>query len=204
MESREPRGTCRCGPTHNSLISTSVSSTLGSFRRCRHFLSRLDTESRCRRFGAPLSDAALDLQAITALENAELMLGIFSEQRLRGLLELYRQGGSGVMELLIVVEGASRRRGMGRRLLNASMLQALDMDARSVDLVYTSDNWPMRRLAQRAGARIDLSFGAFRARIDLVQRPIITRHLRIPIADDLPGVNGQLGDNFSSFASGAL
>ncbi|MCK1724654.1 MULTISPECIES: GNAT family N-acetyltransferase [unclassified Bradyrhizobium] len=166
---------------------------IGQLPSVQAFLSRLDAETRCRRFGAPLSDAALDLHAITALENAELMLGIFSEQRLRGMLELYRQGGSRVMELLIVVEGASRRRGMGRHLLNASMLQALDMDARSVDLIYTSDNWPMRRLAQRAGARIDLAFGTFRARIDLAQKPIITRHLRIPIADDLPEIKGQRG-----------
>ncbi|TYO62707.1 GNAT family N-acetyltransferase [Bradyrhizobium hipponense] len=166
---------------------------IGQLPSVQAFLSRLDAETRCRRFGAPLSDAALDLQAITALENAELMLGIFSEQGLRGMLELYRKGGSSVMELLIVVEGASRRRGMGRRLLNASMRQALDMDARSVDLIYTSDNWPMRRLAQRAGARIDLAFGTFRARIDLAQKPIITRHLRIPIADDLPEIEGQRG-----------
>ncbi len=157
---------------------------IGQLPSVQAFLSGLDAETRCRRFGAPLSDTALDLQAIAALENAELMLGIFSEQRLRGLLELYRHGSSSVMELLIVVEGASRRRGLGRRLLNASMLRALDMDVPCVDLIYASDNWPMRRLAQSAGARIDLSFGTFRARINLAQRPIITRHLRTPVADD--------------------
>ncbi|MCK1757763.1 GNAT family N-acetyltransferase [Bradyrhizobium sp. 137] len=152
------------------------------------FLSTLDAETRCRRFGVPVSDAVLDLHAISALDNAALMLGIFSEQRLRGMLELYRRGGSDVMELLMVVERGSRRRGMGSRLLNASMLHALNMDARSVDLIYASDNWPMRRLVQRAGARIDLAFGTFRARIDLAQRPTIARHLGTPIADDLPAI----------------
>lgn len=166
---------------------------IGQLPSVRKFLSGLDTESRCRRFGAPLSNAELELLAITALETAELMLGIFTEQRLRGILELYRQGSSCGMELLIVVERASRRRGMAQRLLNASMVQAFGLDARSVDLIYTSDNWPMRRLAQRAGARIDLAFGTFRARIDLARKPIIPRHLTIPTVDELQGVNGRSG-----------
>lgn len=161
---------------------------IGQLPSVQAFLSGLDPETRSRRFGAPVSDAVLDLQAISALDNAALMLGIFSERRLRGMLELYRLGGSDVMELLIVVERASRRRGMGRRLLHVSMLRALGMQARSLDLTYTSDNWPMRSFAQNAGATIDLAFGAFRARIELAQRPAITRHLRIPIADDLPAL----------------
>lgn len=166
---------------------------IGQLPSLRTFLFGLDAETRCCRFGAPLSDAQLELLAITALENAELLLGIFSEQRLRGILELYRQDSSRVMELLIVVERASRRRGMGRRLLNASMVQASGLDARSVDLIYMGDNWPMRRLAQRAGARIDLAFGTFRARINLDWNPIIPRHLTIPTVDELPGLSGQPG-----------
>jgi hypothetical protein len=158
---------------------------IGQLPSIQAFLSGLDPETRCRRFGPLISNAALDQYAVSALDNAALMLGIFSEQRLRGLLELYERSGPGVMELLLVVERASRCCGLGWRLIDASMRQATQMGTRCVDLIYPSDNWPMRRIAQKAGGTIDLVFGTFRARIDLASRPAITSHLGLPVTDVL-------------------
>jgi hypothetical protein len=177
---------------------------IGQLPSIQAFLSGLDPETRCRRFGLLVSDAALDQHAVSALDNAALMLGIFSEQRLRGLLELYGRRGSSVMDLLLVVERASRRCGLGWRLIDASMRQATQMEARSVDLIYASDNWPMRRIAQKAGGTIDLVFGTFRARIDLASRRTFTRHLRIPVADDLQGTESNTKDKTSPSVPRAL
>ena len=177
---------------------------IGQLPSIQAFLSGLDPETRCRRFGPLVSDAALDQHAVSALDNAALVLGIFSEQRLRGILELYGRSGSSVMELLLVVERASRRRGMGWRLIDASMRQATQMEARSVDLIYASDNWPMRRIAQKAGGSIDLVFGTFRARIDLASQRTITRHLRTPFADDLQGTESSTKHKISPSVPRAL
>jgi hypothetical protein len=177
---------------------------VGQLPSIQAFFSGLDPETRCRRFGPLISNAALDQYAVSALDNAALMLGIFSEQRLRGLLELYGGSGSSVMDLLLVVERASRRCGLGWRLINASLRQATQMGARSVDLIYASDNWPMRKIAQKAGGTIDLVFGTFRARIDLASRPTITSHLALPVTDVLQATESNTKDEISPFVPRAL
>jgi GNAT superfamily N-acetyltransferase len=177
---------------------------IGQLPSIQAFLSGLDQETRCRRFGPLISNAALDQYAVNALDNAALMLGIFSEQRLRGLLELYGRTGSSVVELLLVVERASRRCGLGWRLIDASMRHATQMGARCVDLIYASDNWPMRRIAQKAGGTIDLVFGTFRARIDLASRPTITNHLGLPVADVLQTTESNTKDDISPSIPRAL
>jgi GNAT superfamily N-acetyltransferase len=177
---------------------------IGQLPSIQAFLSGLDQETRCRRFGPLISNAALDQYAVSALDNAALMLGIFSEQRLRGLLELYGRTGSSVVELLLVVERTSRRCGLGWRLIDASMRYATQMGARCVDLIYASDNWPMRRIAQKAGGTIDLVFGTFRARIDLASRPTITNHLGLPVTDVLQTTESNTKEDISPSVPRAL
>lgn len=144
---------CRLEPLHISAI--------------RRFLIGLDPETRWHRFGEPMSDAALELYSTRTLRNACLVLGVFCNQQLRGVLELYRRDIAGRIALWLVVERDSRRLGMGWRLLDASIQHGPLIDARSYDLSFSRDNWPMRRLAHKAKARLDLALDTYRARIDL-------------------------------------
>jgi GNAT superfamily N-acetyltransferase len=120
------------------------------------FLLRLDRESRSRRFGHVVSDATLRDYVRHALEDAACVIGIAADGRLRGLLELYSCAPARHCEAALVVEPTWRRRGLGFALLRAAMQHARDGSLGPIRLIFTRDNWPMRKLVAKADARLDL------------------------------------------------
>jgi GNAT superfamily N-acetyltransferase len=141
------------------------------------FLSDLDHETWLLRFGEPLADTAFDVQAIDILRNAALVLGIFSDRGLRGMAGLYPCTTPGTLELRLVVERKARRQGRGWRLMSASLRHASHIGARRYEFAYSGDDWPMRRIAHKVSATIDLVFGTYRAFINL-QDPQFAATLR--------------------------
>src|SRR5262249_42960688 len=73
-------------------------------REFQHLLVGLDRASRCARFGYAASDDSLVAHATTALKTASNVIGIYIENRLRGVLEAYRGGRGDHAEVALVVE----------------------------------------------------------------------------------------------------
>ncbi|MGY4629134.1 hypothetical protein [Bradyrhizobium sp. USDA 4486] len=149
------------------------------------FFTGLDPETRWGRFGGPVSDAAAELHAVSALQDTSLMLGVFTRHRLCGILELYPRVICGEMELLLVVEQDSRGQRLGWRLVEAALRCAPLIGARSYQLAYSRDNWPMRRIAHRAQARLDLEFGTYRACIDVRHPRFVATDLESALCSDI-------------------
>lgn len=87
----------------------------------RSFFTRLDRESRCRRFGHAAADELLCLHADKALQDTWSTVGVFIDRTLRGVLELYPYAPAPILEDAIVVEQGWRRRGLGSALLRAGL-----------------------------------------------------------------------------------
>jgi GNAT superfamily N-acetyltransferase len=122
----------------------------------RSFFTRLDRESRCRRFGHAAADELLCLHADKALQDTRSTVGVFIDRTLRGVLELYPYAPAPILEGAIVVEQGWRRRGLGSALLRAGLGLACSAREHSIRLIFTRDNRPMRKLATNADARIDI------------------------------------------------
>jgi GNAT superfamily N-acetyltransferase len=119
-------------------------------------LLRLDRDSRCRRFGHAASDDALRTHADTALRTAFGVIAIAADGRLRGAIEMYSCAPQPFCEAALVVEPQWRRQGLGLALLRAAARFADEASAVPLRLIFTRDNWPMRKLAAKVGARFDL------------------------------------------------
>jgi len=119
----------------------------------------LDRASRVARFACATSDAALLQHSQHALASAVWVGGIVVERQLRGLVELYDSGDNGVVEAAFLVESGWRRRGVGTALMCAAKAWVADNGRSAVRMIFLASNWPMRRLASGAGARIDIAFG---------------------------------------------
>jgi GNAT superfamily N-acetyltransferase len=63
-----------------------------------------------------------------------------------------------VAEAAFVVDPALRNRGLGTALLEATVLAARNRGHRAIRVICLRDNWPMRRLAQKAEAGLMLTF----------------------------------------------
>jgi GNAT superfamily N-acetyltransferase len=124
--------------------------------RLQEFLLRLDRDSRLRRFGHAASDAALCAHARTAVSQASVVLGVERDGGLRGVLEIYSCAPHPFCEAALVVEPGWRCQGLGFALLRAAARFCCAHDSGGIRLIFTRDNWPMRRLADKAEARFDL------------------------------------------------
>jgi GNAT superfamily N-acetyltransferase len=79
---------------------------------CRILLG-IEPSDRCSRFGQFVSDAYLSGHAQSALANADWIAGAFVDDRLRGVVEVYRDRSHGWAQAAFVVEQEWRRRGLG-------------------------------------------------------------------------------------------
>ncbi len=122
----------------------------------KDFFVRLDRDTRCRRFGHAAADDMLRSHAAKALVDAEWVIGIYAHGDLRGVLEIYSCVPHPFVEVALVVEKDWRRRGLGWSLLCAAMSIAGKAEAKTLRLLFTRDNWPMRKLTNKANARFDL------------------------------------------------
>jgi hypothetical protein len=155
------RGTVGCAPCH-------AIERLDPDHRdaVEAFLLALDQDSRKSRFGTPACDAGVLAHATHALNSATLLLAVSTGRRLCGLLEAYACD-CGRLEIALAVERCMRCQGIGWRLMQASIKQGRLIGAARLQLIFAGDNWAMRRIAQKANARLDIVFGRICADIDL-------------------------------------
>ena len=133
----------------------------------QRFLMRLDRELLRRRFGHEIGEEAIRAHAFKALTDAVRIFGVFADGDLRGVIELYACQDRR-LEVALVVEHGWRRRGLAWALLRQATRSG--GTGGSFHLVFARDNWPMRALAMKANARIDLVLGEMCAEIDLTVR----------------------------------
>jgi GNAT superfamily N-acetyltransferase len=118
----------------------------------------LDLDQPCRvsRFAYAASDQFLIQHSRHALTSAAWIAGAFVDETLRGVVEAY-DAAAGAVETAFLVERDWRRRGLGSALMQAAIQWALENDRHTLRLMFSRGNWPMRKLATNAQARIDLS-----------------------------------------------
>jgi GNAT superfamily N-acetyltransferase len=121
-------------------------------------LLSLDKASRVSRFACAASDAALIAHSQRALTTSTWIAGLFADHRLRGVVEVYDLGPPGLVEAAFLVEPDWRRRGFGTALLQAALQWASEAERIVLRMVFSRCNWPMRKLAGKADARLDLAF----------------------------------------------
>ena len=122
---------------------------------CRIFLT-LEPSARYCRFGASVTDACLIDHAKRSLANADWIVGAFIGERIRGLVEVYSGQSSDDVEAAFVVEREWRRRGLGWALLQAAIQKARACEADAIKMIFSRHNWPMRKLASKASAKLDI------------------------------------------------
>jgi GNAT superfamily N-acetyltransferase len=135
-----------------------------------HLLLALDMPSRVSRFMYAAGDDSLIEHGRRALSNAAWLAGAFVDGRLRGIAEVYDIGATGGVEAAFVVDRRWRRRGLGTALLQASQHWAAASKRAMIRGVFSRSNWPMRRLARTANARLDLGLDEVSAEIPVAAR----------------------------------
>jgi GNAT superfamily N-acetyltransferase len=139
-------------------------------------LLTLDEASRVSRFACAAGDAALIDHSRRALTTSTWIAGLFADDHLRGVVEVYdigraalaseasgQRGNSivrapGMVEAAFLVEHDWRRRGFGTALLKAAMQWAGEAERIMLRMLFSRCNWPMRKLASKVDARLDLAF----------------------------------------------
>jgi GNAT superfamily N-acetyltransferase len=119
-------------------------------------LVSLDRPSRVNRFGHPASDACVTAYARQALSTAVFVAGVVADGRLVGVVEVFEATGGGIAEVAFAVHGEWRRRGLCSALLEAARRWAGEAGIAMLRMVIARGNWPMRQLANKAGARLDI------------------------------------------------
>lgn len=139
-----PYQTIELGPQHQGDVA--------------RLLLDLDPASRVGRFNCAVCDAVLIRHSQQALIATCWLAGIFIGDDLRGIVEAYEMTPPGLVELAFLVDRAWRRRRLGTALLEAAVQWAAESDRVLLRMVFSTNNWPMRRLASSARAELDLAF----------------------------------------------
>lgn len=119
-------------------------------------LSRLDADSRFRRFGRFMSDAAVTAYAAAEDERPGLLQGAFIDGVLRGVGELRPFGdpAEGRAEAAFSVEPGFQRRGIGDALFRRILLVARNDGVSRLTVLCLPENGAMQRLARRHGGAL--------------------------------------------------
>jgi len=136
----------------------------------------LDSASRVARFGQAMDDASLTAYCKGTLSTAAFIAGVFVDGTLRGVVEVF-EGNGGVCKIALAVHQDWRRRGFGLALLTAAREWAQRSGVTTLRLAMSRSNWPIRNLAEKVGARFDLSLDEIRADI-----PVTKRHCSLAAA----------------------
>jgi GNAT superfamily N-acetyltransferase len=109
--------------------------------------------------GSPSSDSASS--------DVRWMAGVYLADELTSLVRVRDGSPEGHVETTLFVDAKWRRQGIGTLLLKAAMEWALLNQASALRLVCARTDWPMRHLAEKFGARLDLVLGQIVADIRL-------------------------------------
>src|SRR5262249_28012121 len=130
-------------------------------------LFKVDQSSRCNTFEwATTCSNGID-RSSQALPDRPRLLGAFVEGQIQGILEFCRAGVSGHSEVALVVAPHWRRKGLGWALLRGAMRFGLQAHARSIRMVFSRTNWPMRKIARKTNAQLDLALDQIHAIVAL-------------------------------------
>ena len=124
----------------------------------RNFLLGLDAQSRRDRFFVHASDAYVMAHADRTWDGNTLLHGCFVDGELRGVAELHLGAHGPAAEAAFVVDPALRNQGIGTALLEATVLAARNRGYRCIRVACLRNNFAMRRLAQKAEAKLMLTF----------------------------------------------
>jgi GNAT superfamily N-acetyltransferase len=84
----------------------------------------------------------------------------------------------GHVDVTLVVERPWRNKGLGWALLGAAMEWVRHSETRTIRMIFSRNNWPMRALAHKANARLTLAFDEICASITRSCRLRITKKER--------------------------
>jgi GNAT superfamily N-acetyltransferase len=95
--------------------------------------------------------------------------GLFVANELTGIACASAASHEGYVEAMLFVDERWQRQGIGSMLLKEIVDWSRRSEATTLRLVCDRADWPMRHLAEKFGARLDLVFGQMVADIPLVQ-----------------------------------
>jgi GNAT superfamily N-acetyltransferase len=150
--------------------------TLTVFERdaVRNFYLALSTDDRRKRFCCTVSDESISKYVDGLNFTRHTILGAFNEHaQLIGLAELAR--GAEESEMAFSVRLDMRRQRIATKLMERLLLRARMRGIRKVNVMFLSDNTPVRRMAKRAGMLVETVGGEAYA----------SRELLAPSAEEL-------------------
>jgi GNAT superfamily N-acetyltransferase len=123
----------------------------------RDLLLGLDNACRVSRFSGVISDEGIARHTRQALRETAWLGGLFVDNELCGVVELYETRDPGDLEAAFAVASRWRRLGLGTALLFAALEWARHSRRATLHMIFSRTNWPMRRLASKAEPTFDLT-----------------------------------------------
>lgn len=150
--------------SHQRVAGASHASVPKYLRPCIRELDP-EQETELRRF-LPMRHSQL------ALTRAAWVAGAFVEKELCGVVELYEQNCPQDVEVTLVVAEAWRQCGLGSALLRGALQWAQRTGRAQLRMLFSRDNWPMRKLASKLDAKLDLVLDEIVAEVAIARAPI--------------------------------
>lgn len=128
-------------------------------------LQRLNPEDRQLRFQAAMSDEGIARYSDHIDWDQTLAFGVFADDTLRGIGELFPEPNGHEAEVSVSVERDFQQMGLGRLLVVALILAAKRLGIRKIKMFYLIENEGMRNLSEALGGRSYLEEGMMVAEI---------------------------------------
>jgi GNAT superfamily N-acetyltransferase len=122
----------------------------------RDLLLGLDLTSRVSRFSGALGDKGILRHVRQASREAAWIAGLFVNDELCGVAELYESLDPRDVEAAFAVASRWRRMGFGTALLFAAIDWARRTGRVRLRMIFARNNWAMRRLASKAAPQLEL------------------------------------------------
>ena len=136
----------------------------------RDLLLGLDAPCRLSRFASQLSDNGILRHTEHAVREAAWIAGFFTANELCGVVELYECRDPRDIEAAFAVASAWRRLGIGTALLFKAIEWAQLTRRSRLRMMFSRQNWPMRRLASKANPDLDLDMDELIANVAIGDR----------------------------------
>lgn len=130
------------------------------------FMLGLDEQTRHDRFCAGVGDDFILRHASRAFDPQALVFGCFIDDALRGVAELHLGRDGGPSEAAFAVHRGFQSKGIGTALLDAVVLAARNRGVSRVRVACLRTNLAMRRLAQKAHARLTVTLDEVEGEIE--------------------------------------
>ena len=114
-----------------------------------------------------------------AFSSVRWMAGACVADQLTGFIQVRHTSLEGPVATSVYVDVGWRRQGIGTLLLAAAIDWAASQRANALRLTCERSDWPMRHLARKFGARLDLVLGQLVADVSIDQRS--TQTVNIPM-----------------------